>query len=142
MNFCVKVSAGVAALLVVALAAVFLLAGSDEKAIEALLEKGAAAAEKGDAETIVGLLSKAYAGPNQTYDQAAQRIRREIHPDRRFGQVSIVGSQIQVDGDQASVSFTIRAKAGPYGLGEAGFRLRLRKEDGVWKVTWAEEAFR
>jgi hypothetical protein len=139
MGFAKKIILGVTLLVAVAASAVFLLGSSDEKAIERLVETGAKAAEKGDAEGVIALLSRSYQAPGQDYDAAAQRIRREISPQRNLGQIQVQGISIQVNGPDASVQLRVRARAGPYALGEMGFSLKLRKEEEGWKVTSAEE---
>ena len=139
MGFAKKTILGVMLLLAVATLAVFLLGSSDEKAIERLVESGAQAAERGDAEGVIALLSRSYEAPGQDYQAAVLRIRREISPARNLGQIKIQGVSIQVNGPEASVQLRVRAQAGPYALGEMGFSLKLRKEPGGWKVTSAEE---
>lgn len=138
MNFYAKVLLGVGLLLAVAMASLFLFRDSEEEVIERLLRGGAEAATRGDAESIVALLSTSYRTEKEGYDEAAERIRREI---KRLGggQVELLGAAVTVDGETAQANFRVRARAGPYGLGEFGMRLKLSKEASGWKVTAAEE---
>jgi hypothetical protein len=146
MSFYAKVLLGAGLLLAIALAGVYLLRDSEEEVIEKMLQGGAAAASRGDAESIVALVSKSYRTERENYEEATARIRREI---KRFGggQLELLGAAVTIEGETAEASFRVRARAGPYGIGEFGMRLQLRKEPvdpaqggpGVWKVTAAED---
>jgi hypothetical protein len=139
MSFQVKVSLGVAALIVVALAAVFLLSSSDEKAIEKLLEQGLKAAEEGDTEGVVALISQDYKNGEETREGILRRIRQAV--SQRITPARMEGAAIQVSGDDADAS--VRVIVGvPQLHREFGLRLKLRKEQGAWKVTSADEAGR
>ena len=139
MNFYVKVSLGVAALIALALAAVFLFSSSDEKVIEKLLEGGLKAAEEGNADGVVALLSPNYRNGDQTYDGIVRRIRQAV--SQRIAPAKMEGAAIQVSGDDAEAS--VRVIVGALQLRqEFGLRLKLKKEGGAWKVTSAEEVGR
>ena len=138
MNFYTKAILGVALLLAAALAAVFLLSGGgEEAAIEKLLEGAAAAAERGDADGVVAILSRDYQAPGQDYDGVIRKIRANVGPGHRYGKVT-VGSAIHVQGDEADVNARVRIGFGK-NVQEALFRLRLRKEVDGWRVVSAEE---
>jgi hypothetical protein len=137
MNFYVKVSLGVAALILVALGAVFLFSSSEEKAIQKLLEQGLKAAEEGDAEGVIALISPDYKNGEQTRDGILRRIRLAV--TQRITPLKMDGAAIQVSGDEAEAS--VRVIVGAFQLRqEFGLRLKLKKEGGGWKVTSAEEA--
>lgn len=142
MNFYVKVFVGVGILIAAAALGVYLLSSSEEKAIEALLREGAAAAERGDAEAVIALLSKGYQAPGQDYEAAARRIRAEVARVAKGMSLEVAGAQIQVDGEEADANVLVRVRAGPRPLGDVGLRLRLKKEGGAWKVVRGEETFR
>ena len=110
----------------------------EEKTIEKLLEEGAEAAGRGDAEAVIALLSKSYQAPGQDYAAAVQRIRTEVARGKGLT-VEPSGAQIQVTGEEADANVLVRVKAGPRPLGDFGLKLRLRKEGGVWKVVSGEE---
>jgi hypothetical protein len=137
MNFYVKVSLGVGVLILVALGAVFLFSSSEEKAIQKLLEQGLKAAEEGDAEGVIALISPDYKNGDQTRDGIVQRIRLAV--TQRITPAKMDGAAIQVSGDEADAS--VRVIVGAFQLRqEFGLRLKLKKENGGWKVTSAEEA--
>jgi hypothetical protein len=137
MNFYVKVSLGVGVLILVALAAVFLFSSSEEKAIQKLLEQGLKAAEEGDAEGMIALISPDYKNGDQTRDGIVRRIRLAV--TQRITPAKMDGAAIQVSGDDADAS--VRVIVGAFQLRqEFGLRLKLKKENGGWKVTSAEEA--
>jgi hypothetical protein len=139
MNFYVKVTLGVIALILVALGAVFLFSSSEEKAIEKLLEQGLKAAESGDEEGVVALISPNYRNGEQTREQIIRRIRQAVQ--QRITPARMDGAAIQVDGDEADAN--LRVVVGALQLRrEFGLRLHLKKESGAWKVTSAEEAGR
>jgi hypothetical protein len=137
MSFQVKVILGVVALIAIAFAAIFLLSSSDEKAIQKLLEQGLKAAEEGDAEGVIALLSPNYRNGEQTYDQIVRRIRGAVQQSIRPAKME--GAAIQVSGDDADAS--VRVIVGALQFKRSfGLKIRLRKENGAWKVTSAEEA--
>jgi hypothetical protein len=137
VNFYVKVSLGVGALILLALGAVFLFSSSEEKAIQRLLEQGLKAAEAGDAEGVIALISPDYKNGEQTREGIVQRIRLAV--TQRITPARMDGAMIQVSGDDADAS--VRVVVGAFQLKrEFGLRLKLRKESGAWKVTSAEEA--
>lgn len=136
MSFQVKVSLGVGALILAALAAVFLLSSSEEKAIEKLLEGGLKAAEEGNAEGVIALLSPNYRNGEQTYDGIVKRIKQAV--SQRITPARMEGAAIQVFGDDAEAN--VRVIVGALQLRrEFGLRIKFKKEEGVWKVTSAEE---
>ena len=137
MNFYVKVSLGVAALIVLALAGVFLLSSSDEKEIEKVLQGGLEAAKEGNAEGVIALLSPNYKNGEQTYDGIVRRIRLAV--SQRISPARLAGPAIQVSGEDADASVLVIVGFGQ-ATQEFGLRLKLRKENGVWKVTSAEES--
>jgi len=139
MSFQVKVSLGVAALVVAALAAVFLLSTSDEKAIEKLPEQGLKAAEEGDTEGVVALISPDYKNGEETREGILRRIRQAV--SQRITPARMEGAAIQVSGDDADASVRVIVGALQFRR-EFGLRLKLRKEQGAWKVTSADEAGR
>ena len=70
MKFHVKVVLGVAAVMGAALLWMLFYRTSDEKAIEELCRGGVAAAEKGDAESVIALLSKSFKNAEGDYARA------------------------------------------------------------------------
>jgi hypothetical protein len=139
MNFYVKVGGGVAALILIAVTAVFLLSSSEEKVIEKLLEEGLQAAEGGNAEGVIALLSPNYRNGEQSYDGIVKRIRHAV--SQRITPARMQGAAIQVSGDDAEAN--VKVIVGALQLRqEFGLRLKLKKEQGQWKVTSAEEVGR
>ncbi len=137
MNFYVKVCLGVAALIAIAFAAIFLFSSSEEKAIQELLEEGLKAAEAGDAGGVIALLSPNYKNEDETYNDICRRIRGAV--GQRISPAKMDGAAIQVSGDDADASVRVTVGALQFRRSFA-LRLKLRKENGVWKVTAAEEA--
>jgi hypothetical protein len=137
MNFYVKVTLAVVVLIGLALAAMFLFSSSDEKAIQALLERGLKSAEEGDADGVIALLSPNYRNGSQTYDDIARRIRHAV--SQRITPAKLDGATIQVSGDDADANVRVVIGALQFRK-EFGLRIKLRKENGEWKVTSAEEA--
>ena len=136
MNFYAKVGAGVGALILAAVAAVFLLSSSDEKVIQKLLEGGLKAAEEGDEAGVVALISLDYRNGDQTYEGIVKRIRQAVA--QRITPARMDGAAIQVSGDDAEAN--VKVVVGALQLRrEFGLRLKLKKEHGEWKVTSAEE---
>ena len=137
MNFHVKVTLAVVVLIGIALAAIFLFSSSEEKAIQKLLEDGLKAAEAGDAEGVIALVSPDYRNDTETYADICRRIRGAVQ--QRISPARMEGAAIQVSGDDADAS--VRVIVGMARFQRSfGLRLKLRKENGVWKVTSAEEA--
>jgi len=139
MNFYVKVAGGVGALILIAVAAVFLLSSSEEKVIQKTLEEGLKAAEEGNAEGVIALVSLNYKNGEQTYEGIVRRIRLAV--SQRIRPAKMDGAAIQVSGDDAEAN--IKVIVGALQLRqEFGLRLKLKKEQGEWKVTSAEEVGR
>jgi hypothetical protein len=137
VNFYIKVIGGFVLLLAVALAFIFLFRTTDEKAIEKLLEKGLAAAEAGDAEGVIALISPSYKNGDETRDRVAHKIRQAV--GQRLPFPKLEGAAIQVSGEDAEAS--ARVVVGPPQLRRSfGLRLKLKKESGDWKVTSAQES--
>lgn len=136
MNFYTKVIGGFVLLLAVALAFIFLFRTTDEKAIEELLTKGLAAAEAGDAEGVIALISPNYRNGEETRDSVIRRIRQAVN--QRISPAKLEGAAIQVSGDEAEASAKVVVGALQLRR-EFGLRLKLRKENGEWKVTSADE---
>ena len=105
MNFYVKVGGGVAALIVVAALAVFFLSSSEEKVIQKLLEGGLKAAEEGNSDGVIALLSTNYRNGDQTYEGIAKRIRQAV--SQRITPARMEGAAIQVSGDDAEVVLNV-----------------------------------
>jgi hypothetical protein len=139
MSFYVKVAGGVGALILVAVLAVFLLSSSEEKVIQKRLEDGLKAAEQGNAEGVIALLSPNYKNGEQTYDGIVRRIRTAV--SQRISPAKMDGAAIQVSGDDAEANVKVIVGALQY-RHEFGLRLKLKKESGEWKVTSAEEVGR
>ena len=139
MNFYVKVSAAVGAIILIALAAVFLLSSSDEKVIQKLLESGLKAAEEGNAEGVIALISDNYLNGEEKREGIVRKIRTAV--SQRITPARMEGAAIQVSGDDADAN--VRVIIGALQLKrEFGLRLKLKKENGAWKVTSAEEVGR
>jgi len=136
MNFYTKIISGFALLIVVALTVIFLFRTTDEKAIEQLLEKGLKAAEAGDAEGVVALVSPDYKNGDETRDSIVRKIRQAV--SQRISPARMDGAAIQVSGEDAEAS--VKVIIGALQLRrEFGLRLKLKKENGEWKVTSADE---
>ena len=137
MNFYLKVCLAVAALIAVALAAIFLFSSSEEKAIQAVLEGALKAAEAGDSEGVIAVVSPNYRRENETRDDLARRIRAAV--SQRISPAKMEGAAIQVSGDDADAS--VRVIVGALQFRRSfGLKLSLKKESGVWKVTSAEQS--
>ena len=137
MNFPVKVTLGVAALIGLAIGAVFLFSSSEEKAIQAVLEGALKAAEAGDAEGVIAVVSPTYRRESETRDDLVRRIRAVV--SQRITPAKMDGAAIQVSGDDADAS--VRVVIGALQLRRSfGLKLSLKKEEGVWKVTSAEQS--
>ena len=139
MNFYVKVGAGFGALVLIAVAAVFLLRSSDEQVIEKLREGGLKAAEEGNTEGVIALISPNYRNGDQDYEGICKRIRQAVA--QRITPARMDGAAIQVSGDDADCN--VKVIVGALQLRrEFGLRLKLKKEHGEWKVVSAEEVGR
>jgi len=136
MNFYTKVIGGFALLIVVALTVIFLFRTTDEKAIEQLLEKGLKAAEAGDAEGVASLLSPDYKNGDETRDSIVRKIGQAV--SQRISPARMDGAAIQVSGEEAEASVKIIIGALQLRL-EIGLHLKLKKQNGEWKVTSADE---
>lgn len=136
MNFYVKIIAGFVAVLLVALAVLFLFRTTDEKAIEQLLETGLKAAEAGDAEGVIALISPNYRNGDETRDSIARKIRQAVA--QRLPGARKEGAAIQVSGEDAEANVKVIVGLGQLKR-EFALKLQLRKENGVWKVTSAED---
>ena len=136
MNFYVKVTLGVVVLIALALGAIFLFSSSEEKEIQKLLEGGLKAAEAGDEEGVIALISENYKNGDQTRDQIIKRIRWGV--SQRISPAKMDGAAIQVDGEDADASVRVVVGALRY-TREFALRFHLKKESGAWKVTSAEE---
>ncbi len=135
MSFHAKVIGGFAALVLAALAFIFLFRTSDEKAIEILLERGVAAAEAGDAEGVIALVSPNYRNGEETREGILRRIRQAVR--ERLTPAKLGGAAIQVSGDDAEAN--VRVIVGALQLRrEFALRLKLKKEQGQWRVTSAD----
>jgi len=136
MNFYTKVIGGFVLLIVVALTVIFLFRTTDEKAIEQLLETGLKAADAGDAEGVIALLSPNYRNGDETRESVARKIRQAV--SQRLPGARKEGAAIQVSGEDAEASVKVIVGIGQFRR-EFGLRLKLKKENGEWKVTSAEE---
>ena len=137
MSFQVKVVLGVAALVGAALGLIFLLRSSDEEAIEKLLQDGAAAASRQDADAVIALLSRNFRSNEGGYDWAVERVRGVLR--QPVGQLAVSPGGILIEGDEASARVGLKASAGPREIGRTSFEFKFRKENGVWKVISAEQ---
>ena len=136
MNFQLKVIAGFALLLAAALAFIFLFRTSDEKAIENLLKAGLEAASDGDEEKVIALISPNYKNGEETRDAIIHRIRNAVK--QRITPAKLKGAAIQVSGDDADASMTIEVGMLQYRQ-EFALWLKLRRENGQWKVIAADQ---
>ena len=136
MSFTLKVILGVAALIAVAILAVFLFSSSEEKAIQEVLEGALKAAEAGDAEGVIAVVSPNYRNGEQTREEIVRRIRHAV--SQRISPAKMKGAAIQVSGDDADASVRVVVGALRFQR-EFGLKLSLKKEGGVWKVTSAEQ---
>ena len=139
MNFYVKVTLSVAVLILLALGGVFLFSSSEEKVIQKLLEDTLAAAEAGDEEKVIAVVSPNYRNGAETYDNIVRRIRWAV--SQRFRPAKVKGSTIQVSDDDADVNVTVIVGALQFKR-EFALHLSLKKENGLWKVTSADEVGR
>lgn len=142
MSFTTKLLAGMALLVGAAVVLVLLLASGEEREIEELLEEGVRAAERGDAEGVIALLSPNYQRGGQDYGAACDRIRRELKRIEKGMTLQLAGAQIQVREGEAEAHVTVTFRAGAQVVGNLVLRLSLKNESGSWKVTSAEEILR
>lgn len=136
MSFNLKVILGVAVLLGVALAFVFLFRTSDEKAIENLLKGGLEAASEGEEEKVIALISPNYKNGEETREGIVRRIRNAVK--QRIQPARLKGSAIQVSGDDADASVTVEVGI-PQFRQEFAIWMKLRRESGEWKVIAADQ---
>lgn len=132
MNFYTKIIGGFVGLLLVALSVIFLFRTTDEKLIEKMLVDGLEAAERGDADAVVALLSPVCENRARLED----RIRRAV--EMRVRPATLEGSAIQVSGDDADVSARVAVGLLKFRR-EFGLKLRVKKEAGGWKVVSVDE---
>ena len=137
MSFQLRVIAGFALLVAVALSFVFLFRTSDEKAIENLLKAGLEAAAGGEEEKVIALISPNYRNGEETRDGIIRRIRKAVK--QRITPARLKGSAIQVSGDDAAASLTVEVGMLQYRQEFALF-LKLRRENGEWKVVAADDS--
>jgi len=138
MSFHAKVVTGVGVVMGAALIFILFFRTSDEAAIEALLRGGAEAARKADADGVIALLSTSFKSAAGDHAWAAQRVRERL--TRSPGFIEVLGCAVQVtDEENAQATIRLRGYVGKNELWRAGFDLTLRKEEGGWKVTSAEE---
>ena len=136
MSFQVKVIAGVGAVMGAALLWILFFRTSDEQAIEALCRKGVEAAQSGDVDGVVALLSTSFKNNEGDYAHAVGRLKGAV-PQLR-GALEMTSFVAQVDGDAATATVGLRGHALGRELWRSALAMRFRKEDGVWKVTSAD----
>ena len=136
MNFYTKVIGGFGLLIALALAFIFLFRTTDEKAIEKLLKAGLEAASEGDEEKVAALISPNYRNGEETRDGILRRIYNAVK--QRIKPAKIKGSAIQVSGDDADASVTVEIGF-LQARQEFGIWLKLKRENGEWKVTAADQ---
>ena len=137
MSFPLKVILGVAVLIAIAGAAIFFFSSSEEKAIQQVLEGALKAAEEGDEEGVIAVVSPNSRNGEQTREHIIRRIRGAVA--QRIRPAKLSGAAIQVSGDDADASVRVEVGALQYRR-TFGLKLSLKKENGVWKVTSAEES--
>ena len=133
-----KITIGVVLLVLLAAAAVFLFRSSDEEKIENLLKDCARAAEQGDPEGVLRHVSRSCRIAEGDYAAVEARVRRELKEPGRLGQLS-VGSTVYVAGDAADASVTVRSRILNRDLGEKPFKVKLKREEGDWKIVEVDE---
>jgi hypothetical protein len=136
VNFQIKAILAFAVIILLALAAMVLFRSSDEKDIEKILQKGLAAAEAGDTEGVVALISKDYKNGDETRESVIRKIRQAV--GQRITPAKMDGAVIQVSGDDADANLKIVIGALQLRR-EFGLHLKLKREGSTWKVTAAEE---
>ena len=136
MSFPLKVILAVAALIGIAILLVFLFSSSEEKAIQKVLEGALEAAKEGNAEGVIAVVSPNYRRENETREDLVRRIRAAV--SQRINPARMEGAAIQVSGDDADAS--VRVIVGFGRLQRSfGLKLTLKKENGSWLVTSAEQ---
>ena len=136
MNFYTKAIGGFVLLLLAALAFIFLFRSSDEKMIEKLLEQGLEAAKAGDAEGVIALISPNYRNGDETRESILRKIRQAVN--QRISPARLEGVAVQVSGDDAEAGVKVIVGISQLKR-ELNLRLKLKKENGAWKVTSADE---
>lgn len=137
MSFQAKTIGAVAAVMGAALLFLLFFRTTDEAAVEAFLRAGAEAAQRADADAVIAMLSTSFKSSQGDHAWAVGRIRNALQ--RSPGQIEVLGIAVQVDGERAQATLTLRGHLGPNELWKAGFDFRLRKEAGAWKATSAEQ---
>ena len=137
MSFHLKVILTFVGVLVLAVAAMFLLRSSEEEKIMKLLEEGVAAASRKDPEGVIQWVSLEYRNENEDYDAVTKRIRQKVSA-ADTPPLHLLGAAITLDGEEAVALVTIEARLGPYKGGKMRLHLKLGKEEGEWRITWAE----
>ncbi len=137
MSFQLKAILAFVVIIAVAFAAMLLFRSSDEKDIEKLLQKGVEAAEAGDTEGVIALISKDYRNGDETREAVLRKIRQAVN--QRITPAKLDGAVIQVSGDDADA--TCKVIVGALQLKRAfALHLKLKREGKTWKVTSADEA--
>lgn len=137
MSFQLKAILAFVVIILLALAAMFLFRSSDEKEIEKLLLKGVEAAEAGDTEGVIALISKDYKNGDETRESVVRKIRQAVN--QRITPAKLDGTVIQVSGDAADA--TCKVIVGALQLKRSfALHLKFKREGNTWKVTSAEEA--
>jgi hypothetical protein len=135
VSFQVKAILAFVVIILLALGAMLLFRSSDEKDIEKILEKGLAAAEAGDAEGVVALISQDYKNGDETREMVVRKIRQAVN--QRISPAKLDGAVIQVSGDAADANLQI--VIGALQLRRAfGLHLKLKREGSTWRVTSAD----
>lgn len=136
MKFHAKIVLATAAVMGAALLWLLFFRTSDERAIEDLCRAGAAAAEKGDVEAVIALLSTSFRNSEGDYAKVCERLRGRISQVR--GGVELKSFVAQVDGEAATATVGVRGHALGNELWRTTLSLKLRKESGAWRVVSAE----
>lgn len=139
MNFYWKVGLGMGAALALAALAIFLLPGGESSKVERRLREAIEAAKRGDAEAVIGFISKSYGDGPADYEEVCASIRRYVGPGK-YRDLEVSNPEIRVVGESATVRFKVRVVQ-PSGMGMPYFDrrvdLELRKEGETWKVITA-----
>lgn len=138
MSFNAKVIGATAAIMGGALLFILFFRTSDEEAVETLLREAAAAAERADAEAVVAVLSPDFKSARGDREWAERAIRERL--TRSPGQIEVLSVVVQVSGDEATASIGLRGYVLRNELWRTVFSLRLRRENGAWKVVWADQS--
>lgn len=141
MSFHTKVVGSVALVVGAALVFILFFRSGEEEAIEAWLRAGAESARRADADAVVAMLSPSFRSPQGDRAWAEGRIRGAL--PRSPGFIEVLGCAVQVaDAENADATIRLRGYVGKNELWKAAFALRLKKENGAWKVVSAEEISR